>query len=68
MVMACCLGMLLCCNTCVLFRKKKDIYNSINYPTDDNSDKKVKNKSTKIKINSANNELETSRRLKKNKY
>jgi hypothetical protein len=35
MTIACCLSVLLCCNTCVLFRKKKDIFNAVNFPTDD---------------------------------
>lgn len=41
-ILACCLAVLLCCNTCVLFRKKKDIYNSINFPSDDNNDGKAR--------------------------
>ena len=40
MLIACLLGFLLCCNTCVIFRKKKDIYNSINYPSDDDNEDK----------------------------
>ena len=38
-IIAFCLAFLLCCNTCVLFRKKKDILNHINYPSDDNQGK-----------------------------
>jgi|JI10StandDraft_1071094.scaffolds.fasta_scaffold710894_3 hypothetical protein len=29
--MGLCLALLLCCNTCVLFRKKKDILNAVNW-------------------------------------
>ena len=40
MVISMCLAFLLCCNTCVLFRKKRDIFNAIYYPSDDENDRR----------------------------
>ena len=64
MIIAIALSFLLCCNTCVLFRKKKDIFNSINYPTDDDDDKKDKKKKKKSEAI----EVETSRPMGKQRY